>query len=73
VVKWKTKEGEEILIEQMSTEHIINCVKMIERNIDNDNKNSKPSYYMKELHYELDYDQCQQWVEFQKELKRRDK
>lgn len=72
-MKWKNKQGEELPIKDMSTDHIINCLKMIERNIDVYNDSSGPSYYMRELDCKLQYNDCPQWIEFKEELKRREK
>lgn len=30
-MKWKTKDGQELEIKDMSTEHIKNCIKMMDR------------------------------------------
>jgi hypothetical protein len=36
-VKWRTRDGRELLISEMETSHIENCIKMIERNCENHN------------------------------------
>jgi len=65
---WTMKNGTKIRIKDMSTEHIKNCIKMVERDIDVRNKLIQPSYYMKEIPYEMCYEECSTWVELNKEL-----
>jgi len=69
VTTWKTKDGNELEIKNMSEEHIKNCMKMVERNIDRINRNSTPSYYDKEIHYEMDYSESPIWRSFYREMK----
>lgn len=72
-MEWKTKSGQILKIKDMSTYHIKNCIKFIENNIDKDNEMQRTSYYMKEIHYERDYDESHEWCEFQNELEKRDR
>lgn len=70
-MKWKTIKGTLLDIKDMSTLHVKNCIKLIEKNIDISNRNNAPSYYMKEIHYEVDYSEHPKWNAFHDELKRR--
>ena len=68
---WTMKNGSKIAIKAMTTEHIKNCIKMVERNIDAQNRLNQPSYYMKEIPYEIFYHESPIWVVLNNELRYR--
>jgi len=69
---WTTREGTKLKISEMETDHIKNCMKMLERNLDKYNANvSRTVHGFDDLSMFIDLDEVSEYVAFQEELEKR--
>jgi len=59
---WRTKAGKDILMSEMTIEHIENAISMIERKVKKMNIFSISSYYMKEIIFEHCHSENLMWI-----------
>lgn len=51
--EWTTKDGQKLLVEDMDTSHIANCIRMLQKQIDRDDEEDDIEFKMDDAIYSI--------------------